>query len=398
MIAQSAAGPRRIAWSVAAYGVVSTVLARIMAEVATGAPSDLHLPRTFVFSAESVAFGLPAALIIARQPANPVGWILAWITVVAGITDLSAGYAAFALYGPGLPGGEYAAWLFSWTYAWVIGPAATLLFLFFPNGRLPSPAWRPTAWLAVLATLGFGLGYALLPAPMPIFVSTQKPLAAAGAGTVMLDLLSISVVLFLFTAVASAASLFIRARTATTLERQQLKWLAFAAAIVTVTSVVVLTLGSSLVIGAELVTYALLAIPIAIGLAVVRYRLYDIDVVIRRTLVYGGLSALLLMTYAAAVVLLQTALRPVTTGSELSVAGSTLVVVALFHPLRRRAQNAVDRRFYRSRYDAARTLDAFTARLRDQVDIDAVRDDVLEVVGTTLRPAHASVWLRRTIT
>jgi hypothetical protein len=137
-------------------------------------------------------------------------------------------------------------------------------------------------------------------------------------------------------------------------------------------------------------------VPIATAIAIFRYRLFDIDVIIRRTLVYGALSIALALTYVVLVVVVQAGLRPFTAGSELAVAASTLLTLALVQPMRQRIQAAVDRRFYRSRYDGARTLDAFTARMRDQVDLDAVRHEVLDVVGTTVRPAHASVWLRGT--
>jgi hypothetical protein len=139
---------------------------------------------------------------------------------------------------------------------------------------------------------------------------------------------------------------------------------------------------------------ALIALPIGTAVAILRYRLYDIDLLINRTLVYGLLSAALAATYFTGVVVLQAALRPLTGGSEVAVALSTLTVVAVFAPLRRRIQTAVDRLFYRSRYDAGRTLDAFGAALRDEVDLDSVRADLLDVVGATLRPAHASLWLR----
>jgi hypothetical protein len=198
----------------------------------------------------------------------------------------------------------------------------------------------------------------------------------------------------------AAASLVARMRHGEAVERQQVKWLAFAAALLGV------TLGASIVttilpfdVGLAKATQILavagvLLIPISAGVAILRYRLYDIDVLINRTLVYGAVSAMLAVTYLVAVVLFQGLMRPFISGSELAVAGSTLLVVALFHPLRGRVQDVVDRRFYRSRYDAARTLDAFGTRLRDKVELDAVRADLLAVVHGTIRPVHASVWLR----
>ncbi len=383
---------RLAADAVVVMSILSVGLSVVLAQLAPRAPSELHLPRTLVFAVGILAFGFPAALVIDRQPRNPVGWILAWVAFTSAIPDVAAGYAAFALYGPGLPGGGFAAWLFSWTYGWAIGPAATILFLFFPDGRLLSRSWRPVAWIAGFAAFGFGASYALLPAPIPIF-EIAKPIAVS-QGDAVLTIFSISTALLLFATIASAASLFSRARGATVAEQQQLKWLALSAIVVALSVIGVLTLGVSIVPGADIVTYALLTVPIAIAVAVLRYRLYDIDVVINRALVYGAVSASLAITYVATVVLLQAVLRPFTSGSELAVAGSTLVVVALFQPLRARTQAGVDRRFYRSRYDAARTLDAFTSRMRNEVDIESVRADLLVAVGDTIRPAHAGVWLR----
>jgi hypothetical protein len=183
-------------------------------------------------------------------------------------------------------------------------------------------------------------------------------------------------------------------------ERQQLKWFLFGVSLMVIflitATLAEITVGYQAArdlsgIGAAV---ALAAPAVTATIGILRYRLFDIDVLINRTLVYGAVSAVLVATYAAVVVLLQALLRPFTAGSDLAVAASTLVVVALFQPIRRRVQDAVDRRFYRSRYDAARTLDAFTARLRDEVELDALRADLLGVVGDTLRPRHASVWLR----
>jgi len=382
------------AWAIAVFGIASVAVAIALAQSAPAAPSDLHLPRTAVFAAGILAFAIPAALVIARHPSNLVGWVLAWVAVVSGVTDVSAGYAAFALYGTGLPGGQFAAWLFSWTYALALAPASTLLFLLFPTGRLPSRAWRPVAWLAVLATAGFGLSYAFLPGPMPLFTTVEKPFTE-GSGDVVFFALAVSVTVFLVTMIASATSLWYRARRAGSVERQQLKLLAYAAGIVTVTIVAVVSLGVPLLISAEIITYALLAIPIAVAIAILRYRLYDIDLLIKRTVVYGATTAAIAATFFLGIVALQGALRPLTSGSELAVAVSTLFSFALFQPIRRRVQDAVDRRFDRSRYDAARTVDAFAEELRDEVDLDSLSADLLAAVSRTMSPAHAGLWLRK---
>jgi hypothetical protein len=194
------------------------------------------------------------------------------------------------------------------------------------------------------------------------------------------------------------AAVLVRFRTSTGTERQQLKWFAYATSIVALLFVATLVgpvfsyLGE---LGSLVWVLAIDLIPISVAIAVLRYRLYDIDLLINRTLVYGGTTAVIGGAFFAGIVLLQALLRPFTTGSELSVAASTLVSFALFQPLRRRIQRAVDQRFYRSRYDAVRTVDAFSERLRDEVELDALRGDLLTVVGDTMQPAHASLWLRR---
>jgi MFS family permease len=385
---------RLIGSAIAIYGVVSVAVSLALAESATSAPSEMHLPRTAVFAAGILAFAVPAALVIGRDPANPVGWVLAWVAVASGFTDMAAGYAAFALYGPGLPGGPVAAWLVSWTYAWALCPAGTLLFLLFPTGRLPTPSWRPVAWLAALATLGSGLSYAVLPAPMPIFEDVEKPFTVVGNGDVIFTLLVVSITVFLVTSVMSAASLWYRARGATSTERQQLKWVAYAAGLVSLTAVAIFIVGVPLVIAADLLTYTLLTIPLAVAVAMLRYHLYDIDLLINRSVVYGATTAAIALTFWLGIIGLQGILSRLTSGSEIAVAASTLISFALFQPIRRRLQDVVDRRFDRSRYDAARTLDAFADRLRDEVDLDALRADLLSAVSRTMAPAHAGLWLR----
>jgi hypothetical protein len=386
--------PRLAAFAILLYSVAAVLVAVVLAQSAPAAPTELHLPRTAVFAVGIFAFAIPAALVIGRHPSNLVGWVLAWVAVTSGITDVSAGYGAIALYGTGLPGGSIAAWLFGWTYALALGPASTLLFLLFPTGRLPSRAWRPVAWLALLATAGIGLSYAVLPGPIPLFPTVAKPFTV-GSGDAVVAAAAAFATLFLVTTIASAASLWYRARHAGSVERQQLKLLAYAAGLVSVTTIAVVVLGIPLVIGAEIITYALLAIPVAVGIAILRYRLYEIDLLIKRTVVYGATTAAIAATFFLGLVALQGALRPLTSGSDLAVAASTLVSFALFQPIRRRVQDAVDRRFDRFRYDAARTVDAFADRLRDEVDLDTLSAELISAAIRTMAPAHSSLWLRQ---
>jgi hypothetical protein len=187
-------------------------------------------------------------------------------------------------------------------------------------------------------------------------------------------------------------SLVLRFRRSTGIAREQIKWLAYSAVPLVAAGFVSAIVPDKP--GQVLFAFLLLSVPVAVGIAVLRYRLYDIDLLINRTLVYVTLSATLIAVYVAGVILFQAALRLFTSGSELSVAASTLATLALFQPLRHRIQDAVNRRFFRSRYDATRTLDAFSLRLRDEVDLDAVRAGLIDAVQRTVQPAHASVWLR----
>ncbi len=262
-----------------------------------------------------------------------------------------------------------------------------------PGCLAGSRAWPPVAWLAILATAGIGLSYAVLPGPIPLFPTVAKPFTVGSADAVVAAA-AVFGTLFLVTTFASAWSLWYRARRAGSVERQQLKLLAYAAGLVSITTIAVFVLGIPLVIGVEIITYALLAIPIAVGIAILRYRLYDIDLLIKRTVVYGATTAALAAIFFVGLVALQGALRPLTSGSDLAVAASTLVSFALFQPIRRRVQDAVDRRFDRSRYDAAQIVEAFADQLRDEVDLDALNAELVSAVKRTMSPAHSSLWLR----
>ena len=342
-----------------------------------------------------LAFATVGALVLSRHPRNPIGWILlgaGLAYVVGGVTITVSENGAEG------PWGTLAAWVGSWVWVTGIGPVGTFGLLLFPDGRLPSRRWRPVAWLAGGGLAGLLAGLALEPGrfddlsienPVGLEAVPWLPGAIATAGTVAL----------IAALVGSIASLGARYRAARLSERMQLKWLLYAAVLVAAGIAVSVTI--EIVVGSSvsnltnsISTLTLASVPVSMGIAILRHRLYDIDVVIRRTLVYGSLTALLTGTYIAVVLLLQFALGPLTEGSSVAVALSTLVVAAAFRPARRRVQVVVDRRFYRRRFDADRTLDAFGGRLRDQVDIDALRGELAAVVRETMEPAHVSLWLR----
>jgi len=276
------------------------------------------------------------------------------------------------------------------------------LLLLFPGGRLPSPRWRIVAWVAALA----GGLILLLGAfrPDQRLDPIESPLGAGGTvGEAIVALTDVGLFVIFSACILGALSLVFRYRHAAGIERQQIKWFAYAAAVWGLVFVVSLIVDELLGVADSLPYMAWVAINnvpivilyVAIGLAVVKHRLYDIDVIINRTLVYGSLTVVLAATYEGVVVLLQHLFR-VLTGQESQVAAvvTTLLIAALFEPLRRLLQHSVDRRFYRSQYDARKTLEAFSTKLRDETDLDALNNELVGVVRETMQPAHVSLWLR----
>jgi hypothetical protein len=267
----------------------------------------------------------------------------------------------------------------------------TFLLLLFPDGRLLTPRWRPVAWCAGVGIAGVFVTAGLNSGPLDDFPQIQNPL---GVDTKLLDAaMAVSVLLLLVGLIGSPLSLYLRLRRGSGEQRQQIKWLVWAGA-VAVISFVIGAVGYEVwgdEISNALILTSVLGLAVATGVGILRYRLYDIDVVINRTLVYAVLTATLAGVYLGGVLLLQVVLSP---SSDLAVAGSTLAVAALFRPARSRIQRAVDRRFYRRRYDAARTLERFGGRLRDEVDLDSLGVELRGVVVETMQPAHVSLWVR----
>lgn len=359
---------------------------------------DLVIPDSWGFrgfpSIFAITFTWAGANLAWRRPRNAVGWLLLWVGVVAATQVLGSEYSIVGVIGSAqpLPGAVFMAWLVSWIWLTEVTLVAVFLLQLFPDGHFVSIRWRAVAWFGALSALvgAFLMAFNAGPLNNAQYVTTN-PYA-------LFDLPTLAPFYYAMGGLAvsgfgSAASLFVRYRRARGIERQQLTWLAFEAMILAI-AVVVGSFDQSDKWPSVFLIAAIALAPVMVGIAVFRYRLYDIDVVINRAIVYGATTALIALAFVAGIIVLQSILRPFTSGSEIAVAVSTLVSVALAQPLRARIQGFVDRRFYRARYDAARTLDAFSDRLREEVDLDAVRADLLRAVGDTVQPAHASVWLR----
>jgi hypothetical protein len=274
-----------------------------------------------------------------------------------------------------------------------------LMILLFPEGRLPSNRWRWLAYLYVTIALVEVVSMAFLPGPLEGLGPIRNPL---GIESLPIGRKPVQALIFSLLFVA-AASLLLRLRGAGWVERQQIKWLAYAAAMASVGSILAYTVPVTTSarwvawVGYAITAIGVLGIPISIGIAILRYRLYEIDFIINKTLVYGALTATLVLVYFVDIVVFQEVFRALTgQTSQVAIVASTLMIAALFNPLRRRLQAFIDQRFYRRKYDATKTLEGFGARLRDETDLETISEDLVGVVHETMRPAHVSVWLRPT--
>ena len=359
-----------------------------------------------------LAFPVVGALIASRRPYNPIGWICLAVGLLWMLIAMIDYYSFYGLARPGSvpsPVGIYA--LSEWLWVPAVGLVGTYLLLLFPDGRLPSRRWQPLGWLSGVVIVLLSAGVLLAPGPLGGLEGVHNPFGLeahpwlADAGIIIVPLLPLCIL-------ASALSLVLRYRRSGGEERQQIKWIAFAASVVGLLYLIAVVAsamfpseeswfapGSPLWL--DLLSYAALlsftAIPIAVGFAVLKYRLYNIDLLINRTLVYGALTATLALIYFSGVAMTQAIFRAITGQDDppqLAVVVSTLVIAALFNPLRRRIQSFIDRRFYRRKYDARKTLEAFSARLRNETDLEALNNELVGVVRETMQPAHVSLWLR----
>jgi len=384
----------RLAWSIWATTLVLIVVALALAAVNPGGLPVGYLGLAVAF----LSFATVGGLVASRRPGNAVGWICCAIGLGVALAVAPLEYVRYAVAHPGaLPAAAWVGWPAMWAWFPAQGLMSSFLLLVFPTGHLPSPRWRPVAWAAGATITGVSLVAAVAPEPLDAGLP-PNPLGIQQLAGVYELTGSIAFLLLGVLGLTSIASLVVRFRRARGEERQQLKWFTYGAGVlVLLLAVSAMSPALNAQIPNLVVAAALAAPPLAIGVAVLRYRLYDIDRLINRTLVYGLLTALLVTVYAGAALMLGQLFGGL--GDEppsWAVAGATLAVAALFRPAQRRIQAVVDRRFNRRKYDAARTVEAFAVRLRNELDLDTLSDELLDVVDQTMQPTQSSLWLRPT--
>lgn len=384
------AGP--LAWTALTVSVGLMLGGAYLWEV-TGTSADGSSLENLLTGLAFLSFPAMGALIASRRPANAIGWLLLGIGLIASLLIASMGYAVYGLVTSeeGAPGATLAAWFVAWLWFPLILTIPTFLPLLFPTGSPPSPRWRPVAWLT---------GALLVIVTLPAMVEGRlaegdydvpNPIGIASLGDTEERLFTLVGPVLVLSIGLSLASLIFRYRRGSIQERQQLKWIALAVAVFLVLTI--LEDGFKLSVPVLIFPLTLMALPVSMALAVLKYRLYEIDRIISRTVAYGALTATLASGYLAVILVLQS-FMPVDDDSPLLVAISTLAAVAAFGPLRVRVQRVVDRRFNRTNYDARQTVDAFGQRLRAEVELESLTRDLTGVIGRTMHPRHVSVWLK----
>ncbi len=388
---------KRIAWGLAALAVILTPFSTVTQMVTTEYDSG---PLMFAvgFALVQLTMVSVGAVIASRLPRHRVGWLLLLIGVGLALRQGIGSYAEIGnstSWGP-LPADDWAAWLGDWPFVPIVFGGVVFLLHLFPTGHFPTPTWRILGQASAVIIVAVTAQSALEPGPLNSIETVENPVGATGWLLRVVDAVGkLSGGLALLVVALAVASMVSRTRRAGSVEREQIKWI-----VADLVFVGIFLVGSGTLpdpwywICLLLGLAALAAMPVAAGIAIMRYRLYDIDVVINRALVYGSLTASLAGFYVGSVLLLQLTLSGLTDGSAFAVAASTLAVAALFRPVRTRIQRVVDRRFFRSRYDAGQTVEVFGVRVRDEVDLGTLSTDLLDAARTTVQPSHASLWLR----
>ena len=385
-----------LAWSACAFSLALAALSVLLLVLLLRSDTAIYY-YWLETSMVAVGYSTVGAVVASRLPESPIGWLFCAIGLIFGVSHFSVEYVEYALLAPSrsLPGAEAFAWLSSWIWVGGLG-LVVFLDLLFPNGRLPSPRWRWFARFTAIVLLPAAILAALSPG-LILSTTLHNPL-----GIEELPNVSKEIEAFMYAlVVVGASSMLARLRHAGRIERQQIKWFAYATVVVIsgviLKNVVYPAVGVTWVwwVGLILTAVGVVSSPVAMSIAIFRYRLYQIDLIINRTLVYGSLTATLVALYFGVIVLLQRLFVALTgEQSTLAVVASTLLIAALFTPFRRRIQAVVDRRFYRRKYDARKTLEFFSAQLRNETDLEALSEALVGVVRETMQPAHVSLWLR----
>jgi hypothetical protein len=406
-----------LAWSLAALSVAMFVAASLLSVLARS-PGDVTLVAAISETISFVlflAFPIVGALVASRRPRNPIGWILLADGLLWMILAVTDSYLVYGVARPGSVPFPVTVGALGNTWLWVptVGLLGIYLILLFPDGQLPSRGWRPLALFSGAVIVLLSVAEGLAPGPLENQGGVRNPFGIealpwlVGVAQIITPLLPLCIL-------ASAVSMVLRFRRSRGEVRQQIKWVAFVTSLVGLLYLCAMIVSQLLFVlrgGGRLpptpwwldllfsvAVLGFAAVPVAIGFAVLRYRLYDIDIIINRTLVYGSLTAMLVAIYFSGVATTQLLFRTLT-GQEqqpqFAVVVSTLAIAALFNPLRHRIQSFIDRRFYRRKYNARKTLEEFSAKLRDETDLETLNRDLAGVIDETLQPAHISLWLRR---
>jgi hypothetical protein len=391
-----------LAWSLCTLSLVLTALSLLFLALYRSDPDVYIFEHWLDGTLFALSFSIVGAVISSRRlDDNLIGWLFCTAGLVFAVVHFAAEYAIYTLLAaPGsLPAGEAAAWIFSWLQIPQLGLVA-FLFLLFPTGGLPGRRWRWFAWLTALVSVVGAVILAVSPGPITLIAPIENPLGAEGLANdyvFVFRLVELVIDSLIFVAVIS---LFIRLHRARDVERQQIKWFAYAVMILISGGILTYPVSAAIDsvwlkwIGFVPFVVGLLAIPISMGIAILRYRLYNIDLIIHRTLIYTVLTAMLAIVYFGSVTALQYLFSLLTgQGNTPAIIISTLVIAALFTPLRRRIQGFIDRRFYRRKYDAKKTLEAFSNTLREETDLERISKDLAEVVDETMQPSYVSLWL-----
>jgi hypothetical protein len=392
-----------LAWSVCALSLVLAALGLLFLALNRSHPGGPTYELALQYTVMVVAWSAVGVLIASRRPAHPIGWLFSALGLSSGVQLFCGEYAIYALVVErgALLGGQVSVWITCWL--WVqTNVLVGFMTLVVPDGKLPSPRWRAIVWLNGVMAVAGSFTAAFLPGPSPFIEAIDNPFGLEGLKDVknlvdgVLEALSYGVL-----GVAGLAALYVRFRRGLGAERQQIKWLAYAGTVL-LTGTILLYAGSESLsgswfrqVGFALQVIGLVGLPVAIGIAIFKYRLFEIDLLINRTLVYGSLTVTLVALYSGGIVVLQRLFVALTgQQSTLAVVASTLIIAALFNPLRRSIQSFIDRRFYRRKYDARKTLEEFSAKLRDETDLEALNEELVGAVRETMQPAHVSIWLR----